>query len=282
MKNLSEILLDRPIAYHRVLVSFAGVTGAVLLSQAIYWSKRLSGDRGGWFFKTRDEWTEETGLSRYEQEGARKALKSLGILEEKLEGIPAHLWFKVNFEVLQTCLLDIHQQGGGKPANWVGENQPTIYTETTTEITSFNTEKKINLNTEETMESKPFGFQKNDQTFKKDRKVKTKFMGFSKPVVTPPVAMPESLEDDLTDSRIKEMAVQLKITQDQVKLQKIAVMDWLNERGLFNKSVASTTKQWLVKALMKGELEENKSDVQIYNENNQKLIQSVLNGSFKI
>ena len=53
-------LLDRPIAYHRCLVTLTGsVTGAVMLSQAIYWQNRCNGD----FYKTQAEWEEETGLT---------------------------------------------------------------------------------------------------------------------------------------------------------------------------------------------------------------------------
>lgn len=144
--KLLKKMFDRPIAYHRALVPFAGVTGAVLLSQAIYWSKRLEEDRDGWFYKTRDEWNEETGLTRKEQETARKKLTSLGILEEKLQGIPAQLWFRVNFDVLQTCLLESDQQVGTKVTNKEVRKVPTYYTETTPEITQKDFSEKLSVN----------------------------------------------------------------------------------------------------------------------------------------
>lgn len=85
----------RPIAYHR---SFVGVTGsvnaAVMLSQAVYWSERTT-DPEGWFWKTQEEWQEETGLTRYEQEGARGALKKTGFWAEERRGIPARMFYKV-------------------------------------------------------------------------------------------------------------------------------------------------------------------------------------------
>lgn len=109
LKRLNiEEYLDRPIAYHRAFVPFAGVSGAILLSQAIYWSKRIPRE-SEWFYKTREEWQDETGLSRRAQESARQVLKDLGVLEEKLTGIPARLFFKINFEVLEAML---YQQGG--------------------------------------------------------------------------------------------------------------------------------------------------------------------------
>lgn len=130
-----EGLLDRPIAFQRVFVSLgAGVTGALLLSQAVYWSRR-STLRGGWFYKTREEWEEETGLTRREQEGARKKLRDLGVLEEKKQGIPCKTYYRINTERLQTCLHKTAQLGGTKPPNRAAQNRPPI-TEITTETTT--------------------------------------------------------------------------------------------------------------------------------------------------
>ncbi|MCP5135094.1 MAG: hypothetical protein H6976_16245 [Gammaproteobacteria bacterium] len=39
------------------------VTAALMLSQALYWQRRTQ-HAGGWWFKIRDEWTSETGMSR--------------------------------------------------------------------------------------------------------------------------------------------------------------------------------------------------------------------------
>ena len=91
-----DAVLDRPIAFHRIFVDItAGVLPALFLSQAWYWSKRHDHE-DGWFFNTQADWQAETGLSRYEQESARKTLKKLGILEEKLRGAPARLYYRLN------------------------------------------------------------------------------------------------------------------------------------------------------------------------------------------
>lgn len=91
-------LLDKPIAFHRCYAAIAGsATAGLMLAQAIYWTPREPrGD--GWFYKTRDEWHKETFLTRSEQETARKRLKARGLMSEKLRGLPAQLWFKVNME----------------------------------------------------------------------------------------------------------------------------------------------------------------------------------------
>tara|TARA_Y100001001_G_scaffold59284_2_gene56143 strand:- start:13897 stop:14682 length:786 start_codon:yes stop_codon:yes gene_type:complete len=96
-------MLDRPIAYHRVFVRLGtGCTGAIFLSQALYWTKRTNQD--GWFYKTQADWEEETGLTRYEQETARKKLKSLGALEEVKRGVPCKVYYRVNAEKLDFLL----------------------------------------------------------------------------------------------------------------------------------------------------------------------------------
>lgn len=97
--------LDRPIAFHRCFVPIAGgVAGAVFLSQLLYWSKRISAERDGWIWKTGNEWEEETGLRRGEQEAARKKLRSAGVLEEELKGVPARLHFRLNTNKLASLL----------------------------------------------------------------------------------------------------------------------------------------------------------------------------------
>lgn len=124
--NFSEIL-DRPIAFQRPFVALgAGITGALMLSQAVYWARRGSNEQG-WFFKTQVEWEEETGLGRAEQETARKRLVSLEVLEEDRKGIPAKLFYRVNFEKLEARLLAFctRNQDCGNPAIKDAGNQQT-------------------------------------------------------------------------------------------------------------------------------------------------------------
>lgn len=125
-------LLDRPIAFHRCFVTLTGsITAALMLSQALYWQQRTKDD-AGWWYKTRDEWIEETGMSRREQEGARKRLKELVILHEQLRGVPATLWYRVDEIRLLELLAKPAEKAasdpvpvGTKPPNWMGENVPT-------------------------------------------------------------------------------------------------------------------------------------------------------------
>lgn len=132
-------LLDRPIAFHRPFVVITGsVTAALFLSQAWYWSKRTK-DSEGWFYKTQAEWQEETGLSRREQETARKSLISLGFLTEKLSGVPATLHFKVNLETILdklVCTKAPNQYGGNRQTRMAESAKLSLKEqETTTETT---------------------------------------------------------------------------------------------------------------------------------------------------
>ena len=140
---------------------------ALFLSQALFW-QRIAGP-GNWFYKLRDadrgadgalipptsshrqswEW-ELGGMGRRDQEEARKILKKNGLLEEKLQGVPARLHFRVN---LQNLVEFIHknqkialcaQQAGQNPSNKLGEGCPSI-SETKAEITSSSLLKKIVL-----------------------------------------------------------------------------------------------------------------------------------------
>ena len=147
-----ESLLDRPIAFHRVFVTVTGsVTAALMLSQACYWQRRSSGD--GWFYKTQAEWEDETGMSRREQETARAALRACGVLHERRAGVPAKLYYQVDYDRLEElieAIPDCHQNGGKRQTGVAesadqactkapirhGGKRPAKRTETTTETTA--------------------------------------------------------------------------------------------------------------------------------------------------
>lgn len=129
-------ILDRPIAFHRCLVTVSGsVNAALMLSQAIYWSNRCQ-DPDGWFWKSAEEWEEETGLTRREQETARKQLKSRNLMSEKLKNSPPVVHFQVNSTQLEVNLAFLSKSISTNPPNQFPQNRQTITTETTSEITT--------------------------------------------------------------------------------------------------------------------------------------------------
>lgn len=106
-------LLAPPIAYHRVFRTITGNTvAAIMLSQALYWQRIVDkgkGGKNGWWFKSAAEWEKELGLSRSEQETARKVLSANGLLETERRGVPATIWYHLSLEVLDKKLEEYQQ-----------------------------------------------------------------------------------------------------------------------------------------------------------------------------
>ena len=101
-----------PLSFHRCLVPVAGgVAPALMLSQAIWTTQTLEPIEDGWFMRSQEQWTQETGLSRWEQETARRALRRAGLVEERRMGLPARLWFRVCADVLLRTLQASVGQG---------------------------------------------------------------------------------------------------------------------------------------------------------------------------
>jgi hypothetical protein len=120
-------LFDLPVSFQRCLVPISGsVTAALMLSQAIWTTEQQAIDSpgvvtNGWFTKSQDEWTDETGLTRWEQETARRTLRRLGFVEERRAGMPAKLWFRVRSDQVWKALREraaetVRQNEARKPA----------------------------------------------------------------------------------------------------------------------------------------------------------------------
>lgn len=141
--------------------TIGNVEATVFLCQACYWQSIVG--NGKWFYKLRDaerdsegrivppsdpsrqSWEWETALSRARQESARKHLTALGLLEQKLCGLPAQLYFRVNLDGLIKLLLESNQlvetpptgrngpllQDGGDHTSKPAEAPPTKRTKTT-------------------------------------------------------------------------------------------------------------------------------------------------------
>ncbi|MBD2472188.1 hypothetical protein [Nostoc sp. FACHB-145] len=100
--KLTDFLIDigNSVAYYPKLVE---VTGGVLpnlfLCQMYYWLGKQKNPEG-WIYKTQAEIEKETGLTRKEQETARKFLKARGLLQEKYTGCPRRLEFWLDKDAL--------------------------------------------------------------------------------------------------------------------------------------------------------------------------------------
>jgi hypothetical protein len=86
------------------------VPAAVMLSQAIYWQQRVPKKRPigcpgpNWWHHSIEEWEDETALTRNQQATARKILCKRPFWYELRRGVPARLWFLIDFNSLENVL----------------------------------------------------------------------------------------------------------------------------------------------------------------------------------
>lgn len=92
------------------IVKILGLETTMFLTQLIDWESylRQNGrlEKGGWFYHTCDDITEQTTLSRYAQTRAITLLQEMGVLQVVSKGLPKRQWFKItlNSSVLKTKL----------------------------------------------------------------------------------------------------------------------------------------------------------------------------------
>lgn len=153
---LIKAMSKRLVAFNPIYTEVGcSITATVMLCQLLYWSDRTT-DKNGWIYKTQDEMKAETGLTRSEQETARKLLKKLGFISETKRGVPCKVHYKVEHETLHDALLN-HAKSDKNPQfaenlqtglqesckldcrNPANKNAETL--QSNTEITAENTQK---------------------------------------------------------------------------------------------------------------------------------------------
>jgi hypothetical protein len=93
---LRRVLSDRPIAFHPELArAFGGINEALFFQQIAYWWDK--GDDPEWIYKSQVELETETCLSAYQQKQARDHLKRLGALQDERRGVPALLYYRIDW-----------------------------------------------------------------------------------------------------------------------------------------------------------------------------------------
>jgi hypothetical protein len=101
-------LLGPALAYHRALMRVGkGVHAGLLLSRALYLTRvQTARQADGWIRRTSLQWTDDLGLSRREQETARRKLMELGVWEEGVLGFPPRLAIRIRLESLLARLVE--------------------------------------------------------------------------------------------------------------------------------------------------------------------------------
>jgi hypothetical protein len=134
-----------------------GSAAGIFLRQLVYWVGK-GHDKEGWIYKTQSEMEKETGLTRKQQEKARKILCSYGVLKEDARGLPRRLWYWVDLEALLQIMETPHstlnqwarKQGNGDATktsdHGYGSSRDSI-TEHTDEVDSMvPTNEYVNIN----------------------------------------------------------------------------------------------------------------------------------------
>ena len=106
--NPSTILKNtgRAIAYRPNLARlFGGVVAEIFFEQIFYWQDKADSELG--VYKTQEELEIETGLSRKEQETARKLLREKGVLIETHKRLEHRMYYKIDCEKLDELLATL-------------------------------------------------------------------------------------------------------------------------------------------------------------------------------
>lgn len=108
---LRSVLGNRVVAYHPVFARALGsVPAAVMLSQAYYWQENPKGndtleiDGEDYFAKTYEDWYDATGITRNFQQTSRELLRMTGFWLEERRGMPAKMYYRIDFDLLITVM----------------------------------------------------------------------------------------------------------------------------------------------------------------------------------
>ena len=108
MNAVAKLLsTDGFIQVNKTLIKKVGLHEAILIGELCaeynYWEERDMLD-DGYFYSTRDNIEENTGLSEHYQRKALSTLYELGIILIEKRGLPAKNYYKINFDVLLSVI----------------------------------------------------------------------------------------------------------------------------------------------------------------------------------
>ena len=96
--------------YPKYIANYLGDVNATVLLCALCdkdnFAEMTVPDYDGWFYYTSTAIQCDTGIKPKTQQRTRKVLKELNILEEKMKGLPAKLYFRLNTDVIEKLIHD--------------------------------------------------------------------------------------------------------------------------------------------------------------------------------
>lgn len=118
IETLKALLGSHTVAYRVIFAKAIGnVPAAIMLSQGFFWQESAdfkditTFDGKPYFQKTAEQWYDATGLTEEQQKTARKHLGQIGMMNEKRAGIPALLYYNIDFEVTVAVIYRYKKEG---------------------------------------------------------------------------------------------------------------------------------------------------------------------------
>lgn len=114
------------IMTNKILIKAIGTDAAILLgelcSEYNYWEQRNELTNKNWFYSTRENIEDNTGLSEHKQRMAINILLKMGLIDTKRMGIPCKTYYKLNETNILNCYTNTQKELIEVPKNSVVEN----------------------------------------------------------------------------------------------------------------------------------------------------------------
>jgi hypothetical protein len=145
-QKVKDLLPNRVVGYSPDLARIVGgATIGLFLSQLLFLSDK-GANSDGWVYKSEAEMGRETGLTKREQQTARRKLLSLGVIRIERRGFKFTYHFKVIWERLYQVIEQF--QGGQTVATEKGERPQTVPAEPVQNVATQPPEWQQNVSTQ--------------------------------------------------------------------------------------------------------------------------------------
>jgi hypothetical protein len=154
-QRVKDLLPNRTVGYSPDLArAVGGATIGLFLSQLLFLSDK-GHDPNGWVYKSEQEMGRETGLTKREQQTARRKLLALGVIQIERRGFKFTYHFKIIWERLYQVIQQIQRgqtvstEKGEPIQNVPAQSEQTVPTEPAEPLQNVSTQWKQNVATQD-------------------------------------------------------------------------------------------------------------------------------------
>ena len=91
------------IKLNKRLIKLFGLIPAALIGNYVEKDCYFNADKAGWFFLRHSDQIDQLNISEFTLRKSKSLLQEMGIIETKMQGVPAKEWYKINYKLLRTC-----------------------------------------------------------------------------------------------------------------------------------------------------------------------------------